>query len=144
MSSINTLKHFRSSYEVSRNKLGAGVHGQVYMAIDQSIRRQLACKLVDLRKIRAEQEGKVQSSYTFKNAQVKYGSTSSTLKAMAIVQKGAIERKVTEVKIKQLREVEILKDLIHVEPHETSDEILSLLTVSLAKHYPFRESVLHR
>ena len=86
------------------------------MAVSQSVGRQLACKVVDLRKVRAEEKENVQSSYTFKNAQIKYGSTSSTLKAMAIVQKRVIERKVTELKIKQLREVEILKDMIHVQP----------------------------
>ena len=114
------------------------------MAVNQSIRRQLACKVVDLRKVRGEEKGKVQPSYTFKNAQIKYGSTSSTIKAMAIVQKSAIERKVTEVKIKQLREVEILKDLIHVKPEDAANAILAILTISIAKHYPFGESILHR
>ena len=33
--------------------LGAGAYGRVFMAVEQGARRQLACKVVDLRKLRA-------------------------------------------------------------------------------------------
>jgi len=32
--------------------LGAGAYGRVFMAVEQGVRRQLACKVVDLRKLR--------------------------------------------------------------------------------------------
>ena len=32
--------------------LGAGAYGKVFMAVEQTARRQLACKVVDLRKLR--------------------------------------------------------------------------------------------
>ena len=32
--------------------LGAGAYGRVFMAVEQGARRQLACKVVDLRKLR--------------------------------------------------------------------------------------------
>jgi hypothetical protein len=43
---------FRKKYTVTDRLLGAGQLGKVYMAINESQRRQLACKVVDLRKLR--------------------------------------------------------------------------------------------
>lgn len=43
---------FRKIYTVTDRLLGAGQWGKVYMAINESKRCQLACKVVDLRKIR--------------------------------------------------------------------------------------------
>ena len=44
-------KHFYKDYIVTDRVLGAGAYGQVHMAIEQSQRTQLACKVVDLRKL---------------------------------------------------------------------------------------------
>lgn len=46
------MQNFEKEYVVSDRKLGSGASGQVFMAIEQSKRRQLACKMVDLRKLR--------------------------------------------------------------------------------------------
>lgn len=45
-------QHFRRDYIITDRVLGAGSYGRVHMAIEQSQRRQLACKIVDLRKLR--------------------------------------------------------------------------------------------
>ncbi|KAF7513282.1 hypothetical protein GJ744_009703 [Endocarpon pusillum] len=45
------MKHFEKEYNVSDRKLGSGACGAVFMAIEQSRRTQLACKIVDLRRL---------------------------------------------------------------------------------------------
>lgn len=45
------LQYFRKDYIVTDRLLGAGAYGRVHMAIEQSQRTQLACKIVDLRKL---------------------------------------------------------------------------------------------
>lgn len=45
-------QHFRRDYIITDRVLGTGAYGRVHMAIEQSQRRQLACKIVDLRKLR--------------------------------------------------------------------------------------------
>jgi serine/threonine protein kinase len=44
-------KHFCRDYIVTDRVLGAGAYGRVHMAIEQFQRKQLACKIVDLRKL---------------------------------------------------------------------------------------------
>ena len=44
-------KHFCKDYIVTDRVLGAGAYGRVHMAIEQCQRKQLACKIVDLRKL---------------------------------------------------------------------------------------------
>jgi hypothetical protein len=47
----NILQYFRKDYIITDRVLGAGAYGRVHMAIEQSQRTQLACKVVDLRKL---------------------------------------------------------------------------------------------
>ncbi|KAI9729989.1 MAG: hypothetical protein M1834_006187 [Cirrosporium novae-zelandiae] len=47
-------KSIEDRYVITDRKLGAGAFGKVYMAIDHSTKRQLACKIVDLRKLQQE------------------------------------------------------------------------------------------
>jgi hypothetical protein len=44
-------KHFCKDYIITDRVLGAGAYGRVHMAIEQFQRKQLACKIVDLRKL---------------------------------------------------------------------------------------------
>ncbi|KAL2426449.1 Serine/threonine-protein kinase Chk2 [Exophiala dermatitidis] len=46
------MASFRQEYVVTDRLLGAGAFGRVFMAIEQASRAQVACKLVDLRKLR--------------------------------------------------------------------------------------------
>ena len=46
------MQNFEKDYIVSDRKLGSGACGEVFMAIEQSRRRQLACKIVDLRRLK--------------------------------------------------------------------------------------------
>lgn len=47
----DVIQHFEKEYNVSDRKLGSGACGAVFMAIEQSRRTQLACKIVDLRRL---------------------------------------------------------------------------------------------
>lgn len=49
---VDPIQHFEKQYNISNRKLGSGACGEVFMAIEQSRRVQLACKIVDLRKLR--------------------------------------------------------------------------------------------
>jgi serine/threonine protein kinase len=49
----NLMQHFEKEYVISDRKLGSGACGAVYMAIEQSRQTQLACKVVDLRRLKA-------------------------------------------------------------------------------------------
>ena len=44
-------KHFHKDYVITERVLGAGAYGRVHMAVEQSRGTQLACKVVDLRKL---------------------------------------------------------------------------------------------
>ncbi|EXJ72356.1 CAMK protein kinase [Cladophialophora psammophila CBS 110553] len=45
------MAKFRKDYVLTDRLLGAGAFGRVYMAVEQMARRQVACKVVDLRKL---------------------------------------------------------------------------------------------
>ncbi|KAL9108926.1 MAG: hypothetical protein Q9227_006322 [Pyrenula ochraceoflavens] len=47
----NEMDLFRERYNVTDRILGAGAFGQVFMAIEQSSKRQVACKIINLRKL---------------------------------------------------------------------------------------------
>src|ERR1700722_8121231 len=44
-------KHFCKDYIITDRGLGVGAYGRVHMAIEQFQRKQLACKIVDLRRL---------------------------------------------------------------------------------------------
>ena len=84
------------------------------MAVHLALGYQLACKIVDLRKVGEEEKERVESSYTFKNAMAKHGAGPQTIRAMAKASVDAVKRRVTEFSDKRFREINILKDLNHV------------------------------
>ncbi|KIV91597.1 hypothetical protein PV10_06116 [Exophiala mesophila] len=47
----NEMAQFRHDYVVTDRLLGAGAFGKVFMAIEQHTRKQIACKLIDLRRL---------------------------------------------------------------------------------------------
>jgi len=55
----NSRQHFEKEYNVSDRKLGAGACGAVFMAIEQSSRTQVACKIIDLRKLKFAPQEKI-------------------------------------------------------------------------------------
>lgn len=48
-------QQFETDYNISDRKLGSGACGEVFMAIARSTRTQLACKIVNLRKLKCLQ-----------------------------------------------------------------------------------------
>ena len=84
------------------------------MAIHLTLGYQVACKIVDLRKIGDEEKARVESSYTFRNAMAKHGAGLQTFRAIAGASAEAVRRTVTEFSDKRFREINILKDLSHV------------------------------
>ncbi|MCJ1247299.1 hypothetical protein MMC30_004513 [Trapelia coarctata] len=107
------IRCFKDTYDISKRRLGYGVHGQVHMAVHLSLGYQLACKIVDLRKVGQEEKERVESSYTFKNAMAKHGAGPQTIRAMANASVEAVKRRVTEFSDKRFREINILKEMSH-------------------------------
>lgn len=56
---LTSQQAFCKDYVITDRLLGAGAFGRVYMAINESQRLQLACKVVDLRKLRPQIRCKV-------------------------------------------------------------------------------------
>lgn len=84
------------------------------MAVHLTLGYQLACKIVNLRKVGQDERERVESSYTFRNAMFKHGAGPQTIRAMAKASVEAVKHGVTEFSDKRLREINILKDLSHV------------------------------
>ena len=81
------------------------------MAITCSTGRQVACKVIDLRSIRREEDRK---STKFKMVRDKRCDGPSTERAMDVTFKDAKQRSVEQHTVKISREVEIMKGLCHV------------------------------
>ena len=90
------MRHF---YTVKERKLGAGAYGHVYLAVGIAQKRQLACKIVNLRTLRLKEV----------EAEQKRAKETKTLQGI-VSKESIVDEKVN----KTLREVEILKDLNHV------------------------------
>lgn len=89
----------RHLYRVTERKLGAGAYGHVYLAVGLAQQQQLACKIVNLRKLRLKEE------------QTEQERTKGIKKLCGIVpRKSVVDQRVNRT----FREVEILKDLDHV------------------------------
>ncbi|MCJ1400013.1 Meiosis-specific serine/threonine-protein kinase mek1 [Xylographa trunciseda] len=99
---VREIEHFKDKYSLTNRKLGEGLHGKVYMAVNRQLGRQLACKIVDLRAVRRHESKKWQSSRTLRSG------ISQKLLPVADV-----KLKMDEAVARQLREVEILKHLDH-------------------------------
>lgn len=92
----NRLQSFNTLYSVSNRELGSGSNGQVFMAIDNWRRRQVACKIVALKKPARErsegQETSLNASSHRRNREAKGAEFAAKLR----------------------REVDLLKDISHV------------------------------
>ena len=90
------MRHF---YKVTKRKLGAGAYGDVYLAVCLAQQQQLACKIVNLRKLRLKEE----------NAERERTKRAGRLHDI-VPRKSIVDQRVDRA----FREVEILKDLDHV------------------------------
>lgn len=88
-----SLKAFDNLFAMTDRKLGSGISGRVFMAIDRVWRRQMACKIVQLKKC---QHGFDQDR---SDASVRQGHPRSRSQQARL-----------------WKEVDILKDLNHVSP----------------------------
>lgn len=103
-------------YRVTERKLGAGAYGHVYLAVSLVQQQQLACKIVNLRKLRLKEE------------QTEQERTKGIKRLCGIVpRKSVVDERVN----KTFREVEILKDLDHV---SIIDHGLPPANLTVAKH----------
>ncbi|KAI9684295.1 MAG: hypothetical protein M1822_005768 [Bathelium mastoideum] len=93
---IREKKAFQSQYLIASRKLGAGAYGSVYVAVEPSTGRQLACKHIDLRR-----KGR---------AAVRPDSNPASDNGRLLEE----QRKLRNLQAKQRREFEVLKDLSHV------------------------------
>jgi hypothetical protein len=129
----DNLQHFETEYNVSDRKLGSGACGEVFMAIGQSRRTQLACKIVDLRKLKSSprmQIGRSERAAAAEDvdSQVQMAKIKSWAK-----RKQNESRLVQQLKV-YYREARILASLSHV---RSSYQQSSLMASSLlaAKHH---------
>ena len=100
---------------VTDRLLGAGAFGKVFMAIEQSARRQVACKLVDLRMLRP----KMQNTFGRPEQPAAAENVDSRIQLRKVKDWGNQQRrgKGLEHKLKiYFREVEILASISHVSP----------------------------
>lgn len=89
----------RHLYRVTERKLGAGAYGHVYLAVGLAQQQQLACKIVNLRKLRLKEE-KAEPERTKKNQMLRG----------ILPRKSVVDQRVNRT----FREVEILEALDHV------------------------------
>ncbi|KIW97292.1 uncharacterized protein Z519_02684 [Cladophialophora bantiana CBS 173.52] len=106
------MAKFRKDYVLTDRLLGAGAFGRVYMAVEQMARRQVACKVVDLRKLlpRSQRQFGRPENPAF-GGEVDSRVQVRKIKAWADQQKrdNALERKLRAY----YREVEILGSISH-------------------------------
>lgn len=81
------------------------------MAIDHSVGRQLACKVVDLQTIRQITMERLQKFHIIRDTSEEATGTAGALSQMS---RDTIERNVKQHTASLSREVEILKDISHV------------------------------
>ena len=129
------IQYFLREYRITSRKLGSGAHGCVNMAVKESTGGQLACKIVDLRKVRAEERRKF---HKLNEIRSKDNDGPKTPQALAKVLSDTQSLKVEEHTNKLAREVELLKELSHV---SGSTRFITTLTPKPAKYYPLRKGL---
>jgi hypothetical protein len=107
------LKYFGNSYIITDRILGAGAYGRVHMAIEQAQRTQLACKVIDLRKLRAQNRMKF-GRWERPAAAKEANSRLQLVKVKSWGQKQKKDAQFEEKLKTYYREVEILASLKHV------------------------------
>ena len=104
-------KHFCKDYIITDRVLGAGAYGRVYMAIEQFQRKQLACKIVDLRKLQRPNRvssGRWEQPATAENSRLPLAKVKSW------GQKQKKDNRLEEKLKTYYREADILASLNHV------------------------------
>jgi hypothetical protein len=124
-------KHFCKDYIITDRVLGAGAHGRVHMAIEQFQRKQLACKIVDLRKLQPP------------NRMSNVNSRLQLVKVKSWDQKQKKDNRLEEKLKTYYREADILASLNHVSC-SLIQHSSSVVDSRAAKHNQSRESILHR
>jgi hypothetical protein len=135
-------QYFEKVYNISDRRLGSGACGEVYMAIEQSRHAQLACKIVDLRRLKSSPQTTLGRSDSAAAA----GAFSNRVQ-MANIKPWA-ERKHQENRFEQQlrvyhREASILASLSHVSKSHSSISLGETLTCLAAKHHWYRKSIHH-
>ena len=104
---------FRHDYVITDRLLGAGAFGKVFMAIEQHTRKQIACKLIDLRRLAPRS-----TSFFGRPEQPEPADKVDTRVQQKKIKKWIFQKKReigVEKKLKQyFREVEILASINHV------------------------------
>jgi hypothetical protein len=106
-------KHFCKDYIITDRVLGAGAHGRVHMAIEQFQRKQLACKIVDLRRLQPPNRtssGRWEQPTTAENV----NSRLQLVKVKSWGQKRKKDNRLEEKLKTYYREADILASLNHV------------------------------
>ncbi|MCJ1478604.1 hypothetical protein MMC13_007285 [Lambiella insularis] len=97
------MRRFRRRFSVSNRRLGSGIHGEVFMAVNSAIGRQVACKIVSLQSIRDKEKEK------WRAMRIARGLRTSTFRQSYIT----FTQKADEAIARQVREIEILKKISH-------------------------------
>ncbi|EEP79368.1 predicted protein [Uncinocarpus reesii 1704] len=111
---LEEMKGFQHEFLITQRMLGSGAYGQVYMAVDQRNRTQLACKVIDLSAIKSQ----LRASHCCETNNTPRPATNiDPYKQISEVKKWVERRQLTkklELKLKAYdREVEILQKLRH-------------------------------
>ena len=117
-------KHFRNDYIISDRVLGAGAYGRVHMAIEQSQRTQLACKVVDLRKLQPPSRMRF-GRWERPAAAEDVDSRLQLVQVKSWVQKQKKDGRLEEKLKTYYREAEILASLSHVRLYATYEILQS-------------------
>lgn len=137
------VQRFEKEYNVSDRKLGSGACGAVFMAIKQSRRTQLACKIVDLRRLSVAprtQASKCESRAAAED--VNCWGQKDKIKRWA--EKEQNENHLEGQLEVYHREASILAALSHVKQNDGHDSSDATLTFTAAKHHWYRKSLHHR
>jgi hypothetical protein len=139
-SMLRDEKEFCKDYIVTDRVLGAGAHGRVHMAIKQVQRKQLACKIVDLRKPSRTSFGRWERPA----AAEKVDSRIQLAKVKSWVKKWKKDNQVEEKLKAYYREAFILSSLKHVSCSPGFEHSSSVIDSRAAQHYRPGESLCHR
>jgi serine/threonine protein kinase len=115
---------FSSQYVITGRLLGAGGYGKVMVAIHQDTQRQVACKVIDLQRLR--------STMPAPTTEARRGSLART----SLDRKSASKRQWNKHIARYFREFDVLKDLSHVSPLSKDNGFCTLTTSAEYHRHP--------
>jgi hypothetical protein len=121
------MQAFKREYMLTDRLLGGGAYGKVYMAISNFQRRQLACKVVDLRPLKVPAKRRMNRREQHAQAE-DVDSRVQLRKLTALVDEKKREHLLEDELKKRYREFNLLASIDHVSP-------LRLLAVCLLISY---------